>query len=149
MAPYSTGEDTEMKKQAAFYTYIDSTTFKLLCSLCALKKPEELTLEQLQSKLYAQFGTKKLVLAKCYQFYNYRQHEGQSLTDNIAELRHLAASCDWSEEQLEDNIHKKICDGLRNERLLQQLLMQDHKKPLQDLMKLTCVFEAAERESFK
>jgi len=116
--------------------YTDFTTFKLHCSLCALKKPKELTLEQLQSKLDAQFGTKKLVLAERYQFYNYRQYKGQSLTDYIAKLRHLVATCDWSEEQLEDNIHNKFVMGLRNEHLLQQLLIQDHKKPLQNLMEL-------------
>ena len=37
--------------------------------------------------------------------------------------------------------------GLRNERFLQQLLTQDYKKPLDDLVELACVFEAAERES--
>lgn len=39
--------------------------------------------------------------------------------------------------------------GLRNERLLQQLLTQDHKKPLTELMELAHTFEAAERESLK
>ena len=39
--------------------------------------------------------------------------------------------------------------GLRNERLLQQLLSQDHKKPLDDLLELARTFEAAERESLK
>jgi len=138
-----------MKKWAAFCTYIDSATFKLLCSLCALKKPEKLTLEQLQSKLDAQFGTKKLVLAEHYQFYNYRHYEGQSLTNYIPKLCHLMATCDWSEEQLEDNIRDKFVMGLRNECLLQQLLTQDHKKPLQDLIEFACAFEVAECESLK
>ena len=39
--------------------------------------------------------------------------------------------------------------GLRNERLLQQLLTQDHTKPLVELIELARTFEAAERESFK
>ena len=38
--------------------------------------------------------------------------------------------------------------GLRNERLLQQLLTQDHKKPLDDLFQLAITVEAAEKESF-
>ena len=37
--------------------------------------------------------------------------------------------------------------GLRNERLLQQLLTQDHKKPLDDLVELAHIFKAAEHES--
>ena len=43
---YSIRDGAEVKKRAAFCTYIDTTTFKLLCSLCAPKKPEELSFEQ-------------------------------------------------------------------------------------------------------
>ena len=39
--------------------------------------------------------------------------------------------------------------GLQNERFLQQLLTQDHKKPLEELVELARVFEAAEHESLK
>ena len=39
--------------------------------------------------------------------------------------------------------------GLRNERLLQQLIMQDHTKPLVELIELARMLEVAEQESFK
>ena len=142
-------DDAKAKKRAAFCTYIDSATFKLLCSFCAPRKPEELNLEELQSKLDAQFGTKRLVLAERYRFYRYKQLEGQSLADYVAKLRHLVATCDWTAEQLADNICNKFVMGLRNERLLQQFLMQDHKKPLEELLELARVFEAAEHKSLK
>ena len=32
--PYAMDDDTEAKQRAALCTYIDSSTFKLLCSLC-------------------------------------------------------------------------------------------------------------------
>ena len=149
LSSYSTGENTDDKKRAAFCMYIDSATFKLLCSLCAPKKPEELTFEAMKAKLDSQYGTKKLVLAERYRFYNYKQCEGQSLPDYIAELRCLAITCEWSEHHLEDNLRDKFVMGLRNERLLQQLLTQDHTKPLAELMELAHTFEAAERETFK
>ena len=149
LSTYSTGEDTEVKKHAAFCTYIDTATFKLLCSLCAPKKPEELPFEQLKAKLNSQYGTKKIVLAERYRFYNYKQREGQSLTDYIAELRRLAATCEWSEEHLGENLCNKFVMGLRNERSLQQLLTQNHRKPLADLLELAHTFEAAERETVK
>ena len=103
----------------------------------------------MKAKLDTQYGTKKIVLAKRYRFYNYKQSEGQSLTDYIAELRWLAATCEWSEEHLGENLRDKFVMGLRNERLLQQLLTQDHKKPLADLLELAGTFEAAEREIVK
>ena len=109
LSPYTTGEGSEAKQCAALCTYIDSSTFKLPCSLCA---PEELTFAQLKAKLDGQYGTKKLVLAERYRFYNYKQQEGQLLVNYIAELRHLAATCDWTEAQLADNIHDKFVMGL-------------------------------------
>ena len=57
--------------------------------------------------------------------------------------------CDWSEAQLEENIRDKIVMGLWNECLLQQLLTQDHKKLLEELLEVARVFEAAEHKSFK
>ena len=39
--------------------------------------------------------------------------------------------------------------GLRNERLLQQLLTQDHTKTLDELFQLAATFEAAEREAIQ
>ena len=115
--PFATGEHSTDKKRAAFCTYIGSNAFKLLCTLCALKKPEECTYDALKMKLDAQYGVKRLVLVERYHFYNYKQADGQSLTDYLAELRHLAATCDWEESQMADNLRDKFVMGLKNERL--------------------------------
>ena len=54
----------------------------------------------------------------------------------LAELRKLAVTCDWTKEQLGNNLRDKFVIGLHNERLLQQLLTQDHKKSLDELFVL-------------
>ena len=69
------------------------------------------------------------------------------LVKYIAERCRLAATCEWTESQLAENIRNKFVMGLRNECLLQQLLSQDHKKALEELLELACTFEAAEHES--
>jgi len=85
----------------------------------------------------------------CYRFYNYKQQKGQLLVIYIAKLCHLAATCEWTEAQLAENICNKFMMGLQNECLLQQLLSQDHKKALEELLELADTFEAAEHESLK
>jgi len=72
LSPYSEGDGSEAKQCAALSTYIDYATFKLLCGLCTPKKPEKLTFTQLNAKLNGHYGSKKLLLAKCYVFYNYK-----------------------------------------------------------------------------
>ena len=103
----------------------------------------------MKDKLNKQFGTKKLVLAECYHFYAYKQQDNQSLSEYLAELRRLASTCEWSEEHLADNLRDKFVMGLRNERILQQLLTQDHTKSLDELFQLATTIEAAERETVK
>jgi len=149
ISPYAEGENAANKMRAAFCTFIGSDAFKLLCCLCAPNKPEDCGYEDLKAKLDAQYGVKRLVLVERYHFYNYKQSDGQSLTNYLAELRRLSATCDWTAQQLADNLRDRFVMGLKNERLLQQLLTKDHKKPLEILFQLALTFEAAERESLK
>ena len=149
ISPYAEGDGSADKTRAAFCTFIGSDSFKLLCNLCAPKKPEECTYETLKAKMDAQYGVKQLVLAERYRFYKCKQQEGQSLAIYLAELRKLAVTCDWTEEQLANNLRDKFVMGLHNECLLQQLLTQDHKKPLDELFHFAQTVEAAEKESLR
>ena len=97
ISTYAEGEHATDKMQVAFCTFIGSDAFKLLCNLCVPKKPEECTYDALKTKLDAQYGVKRLVLVECYHFYNYKQTNGQSLTDYLAKLCQLSAICDWTE----------------------------------------------------
>ena len=73
----------------------------------------------------------------------YKQQDNQSLSEYLAELRRLASTCQWSEEHLAENLRDKFVMGLRNERILQQLLTQDHTKSLDELFQLATTIEAA------
>ena len=115
ISTYAEGEHSIDKMQAAFCTFRGSDAFKLLCDLCALKKPEECTYDSLKTKLDIQYGVKRLVLIERYHFYNYKQTDGQSLTDYLAELCQLSATCDWTELQIADNLRDKFVMGLKNE----------------------------------
>ena len=66
LSPFSSGEDAETKKRAAFCMYVGSSTFKLLCSLCAPGKPKDGTYTSLKEKLDKQYRVKRLVLAECH-----------------------------------------------------------------------------------
>ena len=58
-------------------------------------------------------------------------------------------TCEWSEEHLGENLCDKLVMGLQNKCLLQQLLIQNHKKPLVDLLELAGTFEVAKRKTVK
>ena len=92
LSPFSTGDGAEAKKRAALCTYVGSSTFKLLCSLCAPDKPEDTSYANLKEKLDKQYGVKRLVLAEHHRFYTYKQGKTQSLSEYVSELRRLALS---------------------------------------------------------
>ena len=149
ISPYAEGDGSADKTRAVFCTFIGSNSFKLLCSLFAPKKPEGCTYENLKAKMDAQYGIKRLVLAERYHFYKCKQQEGQSLAIYLAELSKLAITSDWTEEQLANNLRDKFVMWLHNERLFQQLLTQDHKKPLDELFRFTQTVEAGEKKSLR
>ena len=75
ISPYAEGENAADKMRIAFCTFIGSDAFKLLCSLCAPKKPEECTYNILKTKIDSHYSVKKLVLAERYRFYSFKQRE--------------------------------------------------------------------------
>jgi len=93
-SPFSTGNDAEAKKQAALCIYVGSSTFKLLCSLCAPDKSKGASSADLKEKLDKQYGVKRLVLAKCHRFYTYKQGKAQPPSEYVSKVRQLALTCD-------------------------------------------------------
>ena len=86
LSPFSTGNDAEAKKQAALCTYVGSSTFKFLCSLCAPDELEDPPYADLKGKLDKQYGVKRLVLAECHRFYTYKQGKAQPLPEYVSKL---------------------------------------------------------------
>ena len=64
ISPYATGDNSADKKQAVFCTLMGLETFKLLCTLCTPKHPEEESYDVLREN--KQYGVKKFVLTECY-----------------------------------------------------------------------------------
>jgi len=87
LSPFSSGKDAETKKQAAFCTYVGSSTFKLLFFLCTLGKPEDGTYTSLKEKLDKQCTVKRLVLAECHWFYSHKQGKVEPLAEYVLKLR--------------------------------------------------------------
>jgi len=120
------------------------------CYVACVLPTNQRTVDTMISKwsLDTQNGVKRQVLVERYHFYNYKQTDGQSLTDYLAELRHLSATCDCrTAQQLADNLRDRFVMSLKNERLLEQLLTKDHMKPLEELFQLALTFIGAEWES--
>ena len=85
------------------------------------KQAEGVLVRDTENEARCSVWSEETGLVERYHFYNYKQTDGQSLTDYLAELRRLLATCDWTEPQIADNLCVKFIMGLKNECLLQQL----------------------------
>lgn len=85
------------EKLHLFLAMIGAPTYKLLASLSAPTEPGELTYKEVVDKLAAHFKPKPIVIAERFRFYKTAQKSGEKMADYLAELRRLAATCDFKE----------------------------------------------------
>lgn len=79
---------------------ISPRLFTLLKSLLAPVSPAEKSFDELKEVLCTHLNPKPLIIPSRHAFLNRKQHEGESVSTFIAELRTLAVPCCYSTEML-------------------------------------------------
>lgn len=111
------------KKVAVLLTVIGSTTYALLSSLLAPRKPREKSFEELAATLRRHFEPKPLVIAERFHFHRRNQASGESISDYVAELRRLATNCEFG-DYLEQALRDRFVCGIRHENTQKRLLTE-------------------------
>ena len=84
---FKANEIAESKQVAVF---LGAQTFSLLRDLLAPKKPQEQTMAVLKETLEKHYEPKPLVIAKRFHFYRRNQGTTETVSEYVAQLRHLA-----------------------------------------------------------
>ena len=92
-------------------------------SLLSPTKPQEKTFAELEAKLKKHFELKKIIIAERFNFHRRNQAPDESITEYVAELRKLAASCKFG-GNLEESLRDRFVCGLRSEITQKQLLTE-------------------------
>ena len=85
------------KKIPVFLTVIGNTTYALLSNLVSPAKPKDKSFTKLAKVLQCHFDPKPLVIAERFHFRRPNQAPGESVNDYMAELRQLAAHCNFGQ----------------------------------------------------
>ena len=112
-------EDNAAKRRAILLTSIGSNCFRVLKDLAFPDAPNTKTFDQLATLLRERFKPTRLKIGERYRFHSAVQQQGQSIADFVGELKKLAGTCGFTNEQLNDN--RFIC-GLRSQHVKQKLL---------------------------
>ncbi len=98
-------------------------TYKLLANLAAPTEPGELSYKDVVDKLEAHFKPKPIIIAERFRFYKRNQESGEKMADYLAELRQLAATCEFK-TFLEEALRDKFVCGLSSEGVQRRLLVE-------------------------
>ena len=90
---------------------------------------------------YEHFKPTRLKIAERYHFHSAVQQQGQSIADFVGELKKLAGTCGFTNEQLNDN--RFIC-GLRSQHVKQKLLSKNFT--FQEVVNEAIAQEAARKD---
>ena len=123
MANKVTGKEM---KQATLLSVIGPRTFTVLRNLLAPDKPGDKTYAQLVKVLTDHFSPRPSEIAQRLKCYNRSQKSGESISTYVAELRALAAQCNFGK-----TIDAMICDRLVcgiNEDCIQKRLLTEGDK---------------------
>ncbi|XP_053618601.1 uncharacterized protein K02A2.6-like [Plodia interpunctella] len=135
---------TELKV-STLITVVGEETYNLMCDLCAPKHPEEKTYEELVELVRAHLEPQRSEIAERHIFRQRRQKAGESLTEYLQALKHLAVTCNFG-TRLEEDLRDQFVSGLASELMRSRIFTEkaiDYRKAVE----LALALEAAERHA--
>ena len=82
--------DAASRKQALFLTLLRQSAFAKLKTLASPTSVSNLTLDQIMEHIIVHYKPQTIEIAKRFKFFKRHQLSGESTTDFMTELRHLA-----------------------------------------------------------
>ena len=104
----------EGRTVGGFLSTIGGATYGLLCNLCSPDKPQTKTYAALTRLLKGHIEPKPLVIAERFHLHKWSQQAGETIAEYLAELRHLAATCNFG-EYLQEVLKGRLVCGIQHE----------------------------------
>ena len=102
------GTDNAAKRRAILLTSIGSGAYRVLKDLSFPAAPNTKTFDQLATLLRGHYKPTRVKVAERYRFHSASQRPGQSITDFVRELKSLAGTCEFTNEQLGDSLRDRF-----------------------------------------
>lgn len=117
------GIKDQKSKNSYFLHYIGAQTYDTICDLVSPAKPEDRSYEDNVKSLTLHLDPQPLEIAEYHKFHNRQQKEGESVKEYIAELRKMAATCNFG-SFLHTALRNQFVCGIRNPSIKNRLLEQ-------------------------
>ena len=111
---------------------MSTETYQLLKDLLvpATPKDADVTYSVIVDRLQKHTKPEKSALVARYKFDNRSRQVGESVSDYVATLKHLASECKFSDVTRAERLRDRLVSGIRDDKMLRDLL----KEKLDDLI---------------
>lgn len=134
---------SEQKKIATFVTSIPGSTFQLLRNLLHPEEFSKVTFVKIKDVLTKHLKPKPLIIPARHAFLQRKQHEGESLSDYMADLRRLAIPCQYTDTVMNIMLRDVFVAGIRSRSILDRIFEEDNT-PLDKIYQIAIAIEKAE-----
>lgn len=135
----------EHLKVATLITVVGQVTYDLMCDLCAPEHPETKTFEDLVRLVGEHVEPKRSDIAERHVFRLRRQRDGESLSQYLQALKHLASTCNFG-TNLEENLRDQFVSGLASDDMRTRLFAEPDLS-YRRAIELGLALEAADRHA--
>ena len=142
---FAANEIANEKKVPALLAMMGGKTYSLLRNLTTPDDPATKGLDDIVKLLENHLSPKPLVIAERFRFHKRDQHEGESVTVYVAELRKLSEHCDFK-ATLGDALRDRLVCGIKNENIQKRLLSESDLK-LDKAIEIATAMETAARDA--
>lgn len=126
-------------------TVVGETTYSLMCDLCAPANPEDKEFEDLVKLVSGHLEPQRSEIAERHVFRLRRQRAGETMTQYLHELKHLATTCNFG-TTLEINLRDQFVSGLSNIAMRSRIFAEKNIQ-FKEAVELALALEAAERHA--
>ena len=139
-------EEQIAKQRGIFLSSIGAETYTLLKDLVAPAKQKDKTYEQLKDALLSHLKPKRLVISERFRFHSRKQKEQETVTHFAAAVSHLATTCQFSGDCLQEMLRDRFVCGLRHA-TTQKKLLTEEKLTYEKAVQIALSFERAETDA--
>ena len=136
------------KRVSVLLSVIGPQTYSILRSLMAPDTPQSKSLTTITKALKEHYDPKPIVIAKRYHFHLRNQSPIENIAEYVAELRRLAASCEFG-TFLDEALHDRFVCGLRSDSARRKLLMEAKLTLAHAIELAQCMEQADKISAFK
>ena len=120
---FRANEIPDDRQVAVLLSIVGTKSYSLLYNLLAPESPSSKSVGELLDTLQSHLQPEPIIIVECYKFYQRSQNSDESVVAFIAELKRLAATCDFK-THLDEALRDHLVCGLRSVGARKKLLGQ-------------------------